>query len=74
MDRETLNRALGDCPIRIKMNNGEEFTVPSREHALVSDLAIDVLSRGEDGKLRNVLLSLVAICSVEPLASTADNS
>ncbi|MGL4514136.1 MAG: hypothetical protein ACRCT8_13680 [Lacipirellulaceae bacterium] len=74
MDRDSILELIRLGPVRIKMNNGDTFDVPSIEFATVSDLTAAVLVRSEDGKLRHRLLSLVAICSVEPLASTADNS
>jgi hypothetical protein len=69
MDREELTTILHDTPVVIRMNDGREYEVPSREFVTVSDIAASVLYRHADGKLRHVYLPLVTMSGVEPLAS-----
>jgi hypothetical protein len=71
VDRETLTNLIQQGPVRIKMNNGDMFEVHDPDLTLVSDIAADVLVRGDDGKLRNTYLALVTICSVEPIGAQA---
>ncbi len=72
MDREELNELIKQGPVRIKMNNGETYDVPSIEFAVVGDIAAAVLVRGEDNKLRTKHLTLVTMCSVESLSTEAN--
>ena len=72
MDREELTELIKQGPVRIRMNNGETYDVPSIEFAVVSDIAASVLVRGEDDKMRTKHLALVAMCSVEPLSAQAE--
>ena len=67
MDREELNAVLADGPVRIRMNDGRSYEVPSREFITVSDIAASVLFRHPDGNLRHVYLPLVTMSAVEPL-------
>lgn len=69
MDRETLLAAIREGPVVISMNDGSRYEIPSAEFATVSDIAAAVLVRDPDGKLRHRLLSLVCMCSVEPLTA-----
>jgi hypothetical protein len=70
MDREELNAILQNVPIRIRMNDGRSYDVPSREFITVSDIAASVLYRAQDGKLRHVYLPLVTMTAIEPLSSS----
>jgi len=72
MDREGLNTLIRQGPVRIRMNNGDTYDVPSIEFATVGDIAAAVLVRGDDSKLRPLHLALVAMCSVEPLSAEAN--
>ena len=69
MDRETLQTAIKEGPIVVRMNDGSRYEIHGPEFATVSDIAAAVLVRDPDGKLRHRLLSLVCMCSVEPLAA-----
>jgi hypothetical protein len=69
MDRETLQSAIKEGPVVVTMNDGSRYEIPGVEFATVSDIAAAVLVRDPDGKLRHRLLSLVCMCSVEPLAA-----
>lgn len=70
MDREGMNELIAKGPIRILMNDGNEFTVESPELITVSDIAAAVLYRSkEDGKLRHMILPLVTMSGVEPLSA-----
>lgn len=66
MDRKPLVDLINEGPVRIRMNNGDQFDIPSSEFAIVSDLHVHVLVRDKDGTLRSRILSLVCICSAEP--------
>lgn len=68
MDREELTRLIKQGPVRILMNDGNAYEVPSAEFALVSDIAAYTLYRAEDGKMRTMILPLVTMTGVEPLA------
>lgn len=68
MDREELMELVRRGPIRITMNDGQSYDVPSVEHCLVSNISISVLVRSrEDNQWRQMHLPLVTIASVEEL-------
>lgn len=67
MDRETLNHAINEGPIRITMNDGSTFDIVDRSTVLVDATTAYVLQRASDGKMRAVWLSLVCMCKVERL-------
>lgn len=70
MDRKELLDLLREGPIRIRMNDGRAYEVPSIEFASVSDIAAAVLHKSEeDGKWRHVHLPLVTMTAVEPLVA-----
>jgi hypothetical protein len=69
MDRETLMTAIKEGPVVVRMNDGSRYEIPGLEFATVSDIAAAVLVSDKDGKLRHRLLSLVCMCSVEPMAA-----
>jgi hypothetical protein len=69
VDRETLLNAIKEGPVVVHMNDGSRYEIPSVEFATVSDIAAAVLVKDADGKWRHRLLSLVCMCSVEPLAA-----
>lgn len=71
MDREELNAIVRKGPVRIRMNDGGAYEVPSTEFITVSDIAAAVLYRHQDGKLRHVHLPLVTMTAVEPLETAA---
>jgi len=68
MHREELTELIRQGPVRVKMNNGDTFEIPSSEFATVSDISAAVLVR-DDGRLIHRHLSLVCICSAEVLPS-----
>ena len=69
MDREELNALIAKGPVRILMNDGNEYLIESAECVSVSDIAAAVLYRDEqDGKLRHMYLPLVTMSGVEPLS------
>ncbi|MEM8944813.1 MAG: hypothetical protein AAGD11_06480 [Planctomycetota bacterium] len=69
MDREELTSLIKKGPVRILMNDGNSYKVPSAEFALVSDIAAYKLYRADDGKMRTMVLPLVTMSGVEPLAA-----
>ncbi len=68
MDREELMTLIRKGPVRILMNDGESYEVPSVEFATVSDIAASVLYLAEDGKMRMMHLPLVTMSGVEPIS------
>jgi hypothetical protein len=56
-------------PVVIRMNDGREYEVRSREFVTVSDIAASVLHRHADGKLPHEYLPLVTMSAVESLPS-----
>jgi hypothetical protein len=69
MDRQELTAILDACPVVVRMNDGREYEVISKEMITVSDIAASILYRHTDGKLRHVYLPLVTMSAVEPAAS-----
>ncbi len=67
MDREELTAIIRQGPVRIRMNDGRAYEIPSSEFATVSDIAASVLHRSDDGKLRHVYLPLVTMTAIEPM-------
>ena len=66
MDRKTLVEGLRNGPLRVTMNDGAKFEIPSLEFCAVSDIAAYVLLRDpEDGKLRGRHLALVCMSQIE---------
>ena len=61
MERTELEEKLADCPLRIRMNDGREYTVEKPEFIVVGDYSASVLIRREDGKLLNGLMNLMNI-------------
>ncbi|XZE19928.1 hypothetical protein SH449x_005259 [Pirellulaceae bacterium SH449] len=69
MDKQVLDNAIAEGPIRITMNNGEIFDILDPKTVLVDATTAYVLRRAEDGKLRAVWLALVCMCKIERLLS-----
>ena len=67
MDRDTLNTAISDGPIRITMNDGSTYDIQDQKLMLVDATTAYVLQRASDGRLRAVWLSLVCMVKVERL-------
>ena len=68
MDRTTLINALRLGPIRIKMNDGTSYNVPSIELYSVTDIAAYLVTLDKDGKWRGRHLALVCMVSIEELS------
>jgi hypothetical protein len=66
VDREALVEMIRSGPVRVRMNNGDEYDIPNSEFAIVSDLHAYVLVRKPDGRLGAKILSLVCMVSAEP--------
>lgn len=66
MDREALVNLIRQGPVRVTMNNGEQYEIPNSEFGIVSDLHAVILVRDAQGVLREKILSLVCMCSAEP--------
>ena len=70
MDRKTLTEAIKKGPVRVTMNDGSQYLIPSLEMALISDTSAHVLYRDEeDGKMRTHILALVYMVRIEELAT-----
>ncbi len=67
MDREELLALMKAGPIRVRMNDGEVYSIAAPAEAIVSDIAAHVLYRTDDGKLRAMVLPLVTMAGVEPI-------
>lgn len=67
MDRDELIHLIQQGPVRVRMNNGDMWDIPSSEFAIVGDLHAAVLVRDDDGIRRAKILSLVCMCSAEPM-------
>jgi hypothetical protein len=68
MEPDELRDWIRRCPVRIRMNSGDTYEVPSPEFALVSDYSVAILTR-ENGRMLNRLLSLMNISEVCELSS-----
>jgi len=71
MDREELTALIAKGPVRIRMNDGEVYTIESSELATVSDISAAVLYCATDGKYRHMHLPLVTMSGVELLSENA---
>ncbi len=68
MDRKTLLEAVRRGPVRVGMNDGTSYVIPTIEFCLISDIAAYVLVKDqEDGKLRAKHLALVCMVSIDEL-------
>ena len=65
MDRETLLDAIKEGSVRIHMNDGRNFDIPSAEFALVDSTAAHVLIKNSHGRFRARILSLVCMTQIE---------
>jgi len=73
MEPDEVRKWLGRCPIRIRMNNGDTYEIPSPEFALVGDYSVAVLTR-KDGHMLNLLLALVNISEISEQTQPADKA
>jgi hypothetical protein len=56
MDRDELVHLIHQGPVRVRMNNGDVWDIPSAEFAIVGDLHAAVLVRDDDGIRRAKIL------------------
>jgi len=68
MDREALVEAIKRGPVRVTMNDGSKYDIPSLEFCAVGNIAAYVLLKGDDGKLRPRHLALVCMVQIEEMA------
>ena len=73
MDRETLMEAISKGPVTVVMNTGDRFEIPSRDFAIVDEIAAHVLMRDADGKYRAKILSLVTMSIIENHTSSENS-
>ena len=50
MDREELTAIVRQGPVRITMNDGASFEIPTSDFCIVSDIAASLLRKSEDRK------------------------
>jgi hypothetical protein len=67
MDRDELIHLIQQGPVRVQMNNSDEWDIFSAEFAIIGDVHAAVLVRDGDGIRRAKILSRVCVCSAEPL-------
>lgn len=72
MEAEELKEALRQGPVRLRMNNGDEFVVPHTEFISVSDYTAALLVR-EEGPARHRIVSLMNISDIELLPQQAES-
>jgi len=66
MDKKELDALIAQGPVRVKMNSGDEFIIPSKEMSIVSDIAASFLYKDpDDGKWRQLTLPLVTMSVAE---------
>ena len=65
MDRDRLLEELRIGPVRVFMNDGSSFLIPSREVAVVDQIAVSVLFRDDTGIWRTHVLSLVCMTRID---------
>ncbi len=72
MDRDELVALLNRGPIRVTMNDGSQFEIPSGEKTLISSISAHVLYQDEgDHKWKFHVLSLLGMVRAEELGSSA---
>lgn len=70
MEPDEVRAWLRRSPIRIRMNNGDMYDLPSPEFAIVGDFSMSVLVR-DDGRLLNKILALVNISEISEIEQSA---
>lgn len=73
MEPDEVRAWLRRTPIRIRMNNGDTYEVPSPEFAIVGDFSMSVLTR-DDGRLLNKILALINISEITELQESIGQS
>lgn len=68
MKEQTVIDAINNGPIRVTMNDGSKFDIPSPEFALVDKRSVHVLTKDEeDGGMIARILSLACMLSIQKL-------
>jgi hypothetical protein len=70
MEPEEVKAWLRRSPIRIRMNNGDTYDLPSAEFAIVGDFSMSVLTR-DNGRMLNKILALINISEITELQESA---
>jgi hypothetical protein len=73
MEPDEVRTWLRRSPIRIRMNSGDTYDVPSQEFAIVGDYSMSVLVR-DNGRLLNKILALVNISEITEVEKSAQQS
>jgi hypothetical protein len=73
MEPDEVRIWLQRTPIRIRMNNGDTYDLPSREFAIVGDYSMSVLVRDDD-RLLNKILALVNISEITEIEHSTQQS
>ena len=73
MEPDEVRAWLRRTPIRIHMNNGDTYDLPSQEFAIVGDYSMSVLVR-DKGHLLNKILALVNISEITEVEQSAQQS
>lgn len=73
MEPDEVRAWIRRSPVRIRMNNGDTYDVPSPEFALVSDYSVAVLTR-DNGRMLNRLLALINISEVSENPQSASQT
>lgn len=69
MLQQTLIDAIHDGPIRVTMNDGSQFDIPSPEFAIVDRRSAHVLTKDEsEGTMIARILSLACMVSIQKMA------
>lgn len=67
MERDELIALIKAGPIKIHMNDGQNYTIAAPAEAVVSDISAHVLYRAADGRLKTMVLPLLNMAGVEEL-------
>jgi hypothetical protein len=70
MEPDEVRTWLRRSPVRIRMNNGDTYDIPSHEFALVGDYSVVVLTR-DSGRMLNKILALVNISEISEIEQSA---
>jgi hypothetical protein len=70
MDRDTLLTRLKLGPVRVFMNDGPQFDIPSTEMCIVDQIGAYVLQK-VDGVWKTQILALVCMNRIEQLESVS---
>ncbi len=65
MEPDKFRKAIDECPLLVRMNDGREVVIEKPDFVIVGDYTAGVLVR-EKGKLLNMVISLLNIASIVP--------